>query len=623
MSIKIIYKYKDSVKLIILFILLLVTLYTRLNAQNLVTNGDFESHKEMNLKESFHFANSCGNLHKLNNWQKLGFQHLYVNTKAPWIKTGWRVDSEYPKDLEPHSGKGMVQLCYEEGGPIDRDEHGQRPQIGITGYLKAKLSKTLEVRKVYNLSMWVYVPNWYGLDSAMLDNIGMCLLRKEVYMSHHNMLNFNRIFTKKLICDQWQKMEFNIIPTCELNYLVIGAFRTKNFPKLHRNDQFYFHDMFIDDVECVELDSATAMAQKSIYHCRENEEEEDKLSVDYFDSLVINYKNNEFVLSEDQKKNINNYLEKFSKKYQAFKVIGHTDERGTDNESLSIARAYEVYQFISSQKVIDSNAIFYTGVGDRFPIVKDKQSMAQNRRTVIYPVNLNPLDVKYRKIISNNGPNENKDKLILEWVKKSNLYSAILLLFDPRINWDIVKVKKSILHDQIIKKYTTHERYFLDSLYFENQKYRTLDAYLNNCSGYLHHVDTGVFCIVFPSQKEIETHDSICFQAANKYFMKHGIPEITKFGRRAQLAIIYPFIHSYNIAHLSSISDSLHNLCREGEANWINYAMVMDRISLLKNGHQLYGTQFLLPDLRLDRPLSIQVMNDNRRKIGLAPIGNN
>lgn len=233
------------------------------------------------------------------------------------------------------------------------------------------------------------------------------------------------------------------------------------------------------------------------------------------------------------------------------------------------------------------------------------------------------MDVKYRKIISNNGPNENKDKLILEWVKKSNLYSAILLLFDPRINWDIVKVKKSILRDQIIKKYTTHERYFLDSLYFEDQKYRTLDAYLNNCSGYLHHVDTGVFSIVFPSQKEIETHDSICFQAANKYFMKHGIPEITKFGRRAQLAIIYPFIHSYNIAHLSSISDSLHNLCREGEANWINYAMVMDRISLKKNGHQLYGTQFLLPDLKLDRPLQIEVMNDNRRRIGLAPIGNN
>ncbi|MGB3132268.1 MAG: hypothetical protein WBB26_11365 [Saprospiraceae bacterium] len=304
MSIKITYKYKDSVKLIILFILLLVTLYTRLNAQNLVTNGDFESHKEMNLKESFHFANSCGNLHKLNNWQKLGFQHLYVNTKAPWIKTGWRVDSEYPKDLEPHSGNGMVQLCYEESGPIDRDEHGQRPQIGITSYLKAKLSKTLEVGKVYNLSMWVYVPNWYGLDSAMLDNIGLCLLRKDVFMSMHNMLNFNRIFTKKLVCDQWQKMEFNIIPTCELNYLVIGAFRTKNFPKLHRNDQFYYHDMFIDDVECVELDSATAMAQKSIYHCRENEVEEDKLSVDYFDSLVINYKNNEFVLSEDQKKNI-------------------------------------------------------------------------------------------------------------------------------------------------------------------------------------------------------------------------------------------------------------------------------------------------------------------------------
>ncbi len=104
--------------------------------------------------------------------------------------------------------------------------------------------------------------------------------------------------------------------------------------------------------------------------------------------------------------------------------------------------------------------------------------------------------------------------------------------------------------------------------------------------------------------------------------MKHGIPEITKFGKRAQLAIIYPFIHSYNIAHLSSISDSLHNLCKKGEANWINYAMVMDRMSLLKNGHQLYGTQVLLPDLRLDRPLSIQVMNDNRRKIGLAPIGN-
>jgi hypothetical protein len=51
--------------------------------------------------------------------------------------------------------------------------------------------------------------------------------------------------------------------------------------------------------------------------------------------------------------------------------------------------------------------------------------------------------------------------------------------------------------------------------------------------------------------------------------------------------------------------------------------MVMDRISLKKNGHQLYGTQFLLPDLKLDRPLQIEVMNDNRRRIGLAPIGNN
>lgn len=588
---------------------------------NLVQNGDFESHREINLKESYSFANT-DNINKLYNWSRLGFQVMYVNTKAPWIKSGWRVDSGYPKDLEPHSGKGMVQLCYEEAGPIDKDANGQRPLIGITGYLKAKLTKTLEIGKTYRLSMYVYVPHWELMDSAILDNIGICLLRKNIFMSTHNMLDFNRFFSQNLVCNQWQKMEFNIIPTCDLNYLVIGAFRTKTFPLLHRRYGDLYHDYFIDDVSCVELDSAAAMAQKTIYHCRENEEEEEKLSIDYFDSLVLNYKNNEYLLSEEQKKSISNYLIKFSKKYQAFKVIGHTDERGTDNKKLSMDRAYEVYQIISSQKAIDSNAIFYTGVGDKFPIAKDKQSVAQNRRTVIYPTNLNPLDVKYRKIISFYEPNVNKEKLILEWVNKSSLYSSILILFDPRINWENIKLNKDFLREQIINKYNTYEKYYLDSLYFEDQKYRTLDLYLNDCSGYLYQVDTGVYSIVIPLQNQLDLHDSICFRAAYKYFIKHGIPKLSKFGKRAQLAIIYPYLHSYNLTHLNSISDSLYTLCREGEADWINYAMVMDRISLKRDGYQIYGTQFLLKNNELDRPLPIEIINANRKKIALSPIKN-
>ncbi|MBK7467193.1 MAG: OmpA family protein [Saprospiraceae bacterium] len=74
---------------------------------------------------------------------------------------------------------------------------------------------------------------------------------------------------------------------------------------------------------------------------------------------MINYKNNEFELSEDQKKNINNYLKKFSKKYQAFKVIGHTDERGSDNESLSIARAMKFINLFLAKRQLTQMQFLY------------------------------------------------------------------------------------------------------------------------------------------------------------------------------------------------------------------------------------------------------------------------
>ncbi|MEO6692259.1 MAG: hypothetical protein ABIO44_07970, partial [Saprospiraceae bacterium] len=205
-----------------------ISLFSKINAQNLVSNGDFESYSFRNGRDSI-FGNSS-------------IMYSWFPSKFPYYNRV--VDPEHKFRIQPHSGYGMICGEYIESCPFFN-------KTGCTNYNSTKLIKNLEVGKLYKVNLWIYPENNGIIDNAVLRNIGLLLTNRIVKTPDpHGVIENSTFFNGSLKFDQWNKIEIIIRPLCLLDYVYIGLFKTKSFPKFFRpiEDTFYY---FVDDV-CVE-----------------------------------------------------------------------------------------------------------------------------------------------------------------------------------------------------------------------------------------------------------------------------------------------------------------------------------------------------------------------------------
>ncbi len=562
-----------------------------ISSQNLVPNGGFERHIPFDFSV---YLPNCSEY--ILDWKD--FNHWYT---AYCHKD---IIGKYGKDAlnqRPYckfdttslfEGRAMVKFNYEESCPVG--------DTGCTSYLHTKLLEPLELGEVYELSMWVYYKVNPAADTAMYTRIGMYLTRHEIprpYMEE--MISSEYFFADKIIPGQWCEVKWYIRALCSMQHLTIGMFRDSAFHSLFR--QIYNPmDYFVDNVSVKRIneDSLSAEIHPTPY-CEYYEKEYKQQVLNSITSLDLRFESNSSSLDASDQLELDSFFKaNLERKNKIFVIIGHTDSETAENIILSKSRAESVSTYLHDKYKINKQSMLTFGLGSAYPIADNATATGrlQNRRTTIRTSNLTIPQLFYRKGLEYLQTDSlgKANIQFTRWIKMVPMAKRVEMLVDPRL----LKLKRSLYWRPLVadvrKGYSLYpdakSAFFLDSLYFEDQKYRTYSPYALN--GYIEEIDTvGIPEFKFTEQQAIQK-DSFNYLALQRYLDHNGYPEISKVGRRQSRAAGFTIIHHFDSLTFERYIPVVKSLCMEGEAEWDVFAKMTDKLCIIKGEPQVYGTQY-------------------------------
>ena len=591
-------------------------------SQNLIRNAGFEHHREFpHGLDAFNW----GAINYLTDWAWTA--HPFIDLCDTSLEN--RTDKLFKRTsccgniINPHNGKGMVKLGYSESCPS--------PPTGCTTYLKSRLTNSLEVGNIYEISMWVYFPSNWVEDSSIYTNIGMYLSLYPVEIMTNDMLDTEYFFGDTIQNDRWVEIKHYVRALCPLKHLTIGAFRNENFPKLFRGN-YNLAVFFIDDVSVMEV------AENEVPHnvlptpfCNYFERRKQQEDIVKVDEINLYFPTNEFALDEQNKKKLDSfYASKEGNKGRAFVITGHTDVEGNDNLQLSNDRANAVLNYLKSKYNLEEHLLISYGQGvDSTGNNATEKGKQLNRRVTVQNSNISALQALYRKGLDHvkNDQIPEAARTFKAWINLAPRDKKIQMLHDPRL----ASIKDlpvwKFLRNEVKKDYRFYSKpwdaFFLDSMYFVDQRYRTFTpTYL---SGYVEGIDTYAFSKQERqmSDSELFRFDSLTFEALSNYLSHHSYPKISQVGRRQAKAASYIIAHHLDSTVLHKYLPVVEEYCLQGEAEWEHYAIIFDKLQVLKGQPQQYGTQYTAKDNRITglyKVDDIEKVNIRRRRIGLSPV---
>ncbi len=606
-------------KYLILISFWLLPLY--LFSQNLVPNGNFEKHSTFDLS-----VGPGSYISYLSDWETTGTESFEVYAHRAFVR---KFGQQRLKDggyinfdtLNLRNGDAMVKLYYGETCPVQ--------DTGCASYIKTKLNTPLELGDVYEVSMWVFTKINPAADTMVYSHIGMFLTRNEIFWKTENRISTDYFFYGRVIPGEWTEIKWYIRALCSMQYLTIGVFKDESFPSLYRGLDDYF-SYYVDDVSIkkVNEDSLSIDIHPTPY-CEYYEKENKQRVLNSVTALDLRFETNSSTLDAKDELELDSfYHANLERKDKIFVIIGHTDSEAAENVALSNSRAESVKTYLNDKYKVNKQSMLSFGLGSSYPIADNATSKGrlQNRRTTIRTSDLTIAQLFYRKGLEYlKTDSVGKANIqFTRWIKMVPMAKRIEMLVDPRLN----KLKHSEywkpLVAEVRKGYSlypdTKNAFFLDSMYFEDQKYRTYSPYSLN--GLIEEIDTVILPEFKFTEKQFNQRDSMNYLAIRKYLGMNGYPEISKVGRRQSRALGYIILHYFDSLTFERYIPIIKNRCMEGEAEWDMYAMMTDKLCIIKNEPQVYGTQYVRdtkgqPILyKID---DIQQVNFRRMRIGLSP----
>ena len=582
--------YNVALRNLIAFILCCQSIW--MYSQNLVPNGGFENHSPFDFSVYLPNASAAhiSNWKEHNDWSA-AYCHKDIIKRYGY--EGMNRVSFYKFDtMNVLDGRAMVKINYEESCPVG--------DTGCTSYLKTKLLQPLELGEVYEVSMWVYYKVNPAADSAMYTRIGMYLTRQEIPKPDHaTMISTEYFFAGRVVPGQWTEIKWHIRALCSLQYLTIGMFRDSAFQSLYRG-LYNLMDYYVDNVSVqkVNEDSLSADIHPTPY-CEYFEKENKQRILNSVTSLDLRFESNSSTLDANDQLELDSFYQaNLERKDKIFVIIGHTDTETAENIILSKSRAESVSNYLHEKYEINKQSMLTFGLGSAYPIADNATSTGrlQNRRTTIRTSDISIPQLFYRKGLEYlQSDSLGKANIqFIRWIKMVPIAKRVEMLVDPRL----LKLKRSMYWKPLVadvkKGYSLYpdakSAFYLDSLYFEDQKYRTYSPYSLN--GYIEEIDT----VVLPEFKRTEhlfnQKDSLNFLAIQKYLDQNGYPEISKVGRRQSRAVGYIILHHFDSQTFERYLPVVKNLCMEGEAEWDVFAKMTDKLCITKGEPQVYGTQY-------------------------------
>jgi len=620
-----------------MILIVFLLFHSSTSAQNLISNPGFESNSELATNKGQSVSNNFDNV---KGWQMLGFQSFYCHCKLK-SPDNWLFSTCRQHLYAPRSGCAMIKMVFEEHGLSDPDLNSRTRLEGITSYLQSKLTAPLEVGAVYELSFWVYFPADTIVESSIRYNIGILPSLHALDMSANNMLHIKKFFHDTIPNDQWFQVKKYIQALCPLEYIVIGAFKSNTFPTLNRADNDpikydHYPFYFIDDVKVEKVNEDTlASTIIPTPFCKFYEDEDKRLEVPLYKSMTVHFDSDAYSFSIEDQNRIDSFISSIEERWKpVYSIVGHTDDTGQENESLSIKRADTIASYLHLQHAVPDFRTITFGVGSELPTQDNSLSSgrAQNRRATITVTSLSKPMGLYRHCLSliDGGKHNEAIKELNKWISIADYYVIIYAIFDYRLlplknhpGW------KSEIYGTIKNRYRNHypsmDAFYLDSLRCEDQRYRTLEASVLGLSGYFKDFEDFDFNQYNMEVNKLIEIDSQNTNALTTYLKSHDFPKISEIGRRNVEGLIFMLIHAEDTNQMKTYLPLIEKRCLEGEAEWMPWAMMYDKLKLLQNRPQEYGMQHVFinaekTQMQLYRIDDLEAVNKRRRSIGVGPI---
>jgi len=124
---------------------------------------------------------------------------------------------------------------------------------------------------------------------------------------------------------------------------------------------------------------------------------------------------------------------------------------------------------------------------------------------------------------------------------------------------------------------------------------------------------------------ECVAFDQEHFKALKKIIGDSGWPKSSEIGERATYSAFLILSHSNDSSAMAQYLPIIENRCSEGEAEWKHYIMLYDRLQVMRNLPQRFGTQYKPPkspdeNLELFPLENPDKVNEWRKRFGIEPL---
>ena len=586
--------------LLTIFFLTLISIFES-KGQELIRNGSFEDyHSTFDNHDKAEYA-----FNTLRDWDFTGWIGIdYINVKH---------ENYIPVPL---LGQGMVRLNSNQSCPFVEP-------YGCSPYLYQKLDTPLEIGKIYEVSFLSYIPSKDTSYYQLLDNVGVAFMVEEPNIHAHKLYDQESFYSDTLSFNRWCRTSFRFRALCNMKYVVIGQFRDEDFPcdlNMYPHQMF---DIFIDDVSLKGIVEEDSKIDFSTPYCEyfERKKVQESLKSSFID---LYFMSSEFKINDKSKEELMHYFLRHKDSKVPVIIEAYTDSEGIDydNYLLSEQRAKEIKRFLMGELNVAEHRIFLLSKGEKF--ANQNKINSNDRKVRIY---FSPL--KYEKLLYKELLNDLDSKnyeasfeKLRKWLQIVGKDERIYPVFDIRLDtmrhfseW------KNILHT-IKNFYTSNNSFRWDSLYCEDQYHRTLCYDIAQLDS--ENIDSNYFLLDTKiSWKQLHEIDSINAIEMKRLVKINGFPTIKKMGRRQAKAAAYIIDHVADTAMMKKYLPIIENYCKRGEAEWFSYAIIKDRLNILEDKNQIYGTQFdILSNGRICFPNldNIDSTNILRQQIGLPKI---
>jgi outer membrane protein OmpA-like peptidoglycan-associated protein len=594
-----------------------------LPAQNLVPNPGFEDHGRIECLSCHSEASSFKKLNR--NWDDLNTNPVLHDCRYIPSHDEVRKRWGYLKAIPFFEGCSMMEMVYSSNCMDFRHE-----TKGCPSYVGTELIAPLEVGKVYEVSFWLYIAERENMDPAYPAHIGFGLYQAPLRHPHGGMIPHSGFLLDTVIFHTWYQAKWQVRALCPLSYLVVGVFRGDSWPGVHtyENNSYYF----IDQLSVRECSREEAVQAVPTPFCRYQGEAPAGL-VPSIRGTDCFFGTGSSELSPECRSGLDAFILRARAEPQAtFIISGHTDSIGSGHEALAAARLSSVLDYLEREGRLSRLRFLPLAAGAAQPIADNATEVGRglNRRVEIRPADYPLGNLIYRAALEYAfaGDTVSAAKTLDKWLNVAADGRKLLLLYDPRFTLLNGKPQWHRLEEKVRKSYGSKRLQFaLDSLWAEDQKHRTLKYYIENLATYLHQSDKGDprWDVDFPSPSPEEQlqRDQAHYQALQRLIAAHGWPRASEVGERPAKAAFLIVQHQPDTAALAQALPLLRARCLEGEAEWIYYAAMYDRLQAMRGLPQRYGTQFRpTPDggqelYPLEDPAKV---NAWREELGLVPL---